>query len=64
MSKHRKTKKDKKKARRDTTEIALPIVEQAIGEELAGEPKLEEFEEQEPNTRNLAAVAPSKLGAP
>ena len=56
MGKHKK-----KKTRRDTAEIARSVVEQAIGEKLTGNPEPEE--EQEPDTRNPAAVALSKLGA-
>lgn len=58
MSKHKK----KKKTRRDTAEIARSVVEQAIGEPLTPR-KDEEPEPQEPDTRNPAAVALSKLGA-
>ena len=57
MGKHRK------KTRRDVAEIARGVVEQAIGEKLAGEPEPEEQEKQEVDTRNPAAVALSKLGA-
>ncbi len=60
MGKH---KKKRKKTRRDTAETALSIVEQAIGGKLAGEPRPEEQEEQEPDTRNPAAIALGKLGA-
>lgn len=58
MGKHKK-----KKTRRDTAEIARSIVEQAIGETLSGEPELEAVEDQEPDTRNPAAVALNRLGA-
>lgn len=60
MGKHKKT---KKKTRRDVTEIARSVVEQAIGEKLNGEPLAQPEEPQEPDTRNPAAVALSKLGA-
>jgi len=53
MGKHRK------KTRRDTAEIARSVVEQAIGEKLT--PR--DDEGSEPDTRNPAAVALSKLGA-
>ena len=59
MGKH---KKKPKKTRRDTAEIARSVVEQAIGEPLTPR-KDEEEEPQEPDTRNPAAVALSKLGA-
>lgn len=60
MGKHKK----KKKTRRDTAEIARSVVEQAIGETLSGKPEPEEKnEEQEPDTRNPAAVALNRLGA-
>lgn len=55
--------KQRKKTRRDVAEIALSVVEQAIGEKLAGKPKSEQIEEPKPDTRNPAAVALSKLGA-
>lgn len=55
--------KQKKKTRRDVAEIALSVVEKAIGEKLAGTPKPELIEEPKPDTRNPAAVALSKLGA-
>ncbi len=55
--------KQRKKTRRDVAEIALAVVEKAIGEKLAGKPKPEPIEETEPDTRNPAAVALSKLGA-
>ena len=60
MGKQRKT---KKKTRRDVVEIARSVVEQAIGEKLTGEPLDPPVESQEPDTRNPAAVALSKLGA-
>ena len=60
MGKHRKT---KKKTRLDVVEIARDVVEQAIGEKLTGEPLDPPEESQEPDTRNPAAVALSKLGA-
>lgn len=60
MSKHNKK---RKKTRLDTTEIARSVVEQAIGETLSGEPQPEEIEDQEPDTRNPAAVALNRLGA-
>ena len=60
MGKHPKT---KKKTRRDVVEIARSVVEQAIGEKLTGEPLDPHEESQEPDTRNPAAVALSKLGA-
>ncbi|MDO8630919.1 MAG: hypothetical protein Q7R41_10540 [Phycisphaerales bacterium] len=53
--------KQRKKTRRDVAEIALSVVERAIGEKLAGEPK--PVEPPVPDTRNPAAVALSKLGA-
>ena len=52
-----------KKTRRDVAEIALSVVEQAIGEKLAGKPQPEPVEEPKPDTRNPAAVVLSKLGA-
>ena len=55
--------KQRKKTRRDVAEIALSVVEKAIGEKLAGKAKLEPVEEPKPDTRNPAAVALSKLGA-
>lgn len=55
--------KQHKKTRRDVAEIALSVVEQAIGEKLAGTAKPEQVEESKPDTRNPAAVALSKLGA-
>lgn len=55
--------KQRKKTRRDVAEIALSVVEQAIGEKLAGKPKPKPIEEPKPDTRNPAAVALSKLGA-
>lgn len=58
-----KQRKAKKKTRRDVVEIARSVVEQAIGEKLAGEPLDPPEESQEPDTRNPAAVALSKLGA-
>jgi len=61
MGKHPKP---KKKTRRDVAEIALSIVEQATGEKLSGGPLPKPVEEPaEPDTRNPAAVALSKLGA-
>ena len=60
MSKQRKA---KKKTRRDVVEIARDVVENAIGEKLNGEPLDPPDEPQEPDTRNPAAVALSKLGA-
>lgn len=60
MGKHKKT---KKKTRRDTAEIARSVVEQAIGEQLNGEPLPEPEQSDEADTRNPAAVALSKLGA-
>ena len=56
MSKHRK------KTRRDVAEIARANLEQIIGEKLNGQP-LDKPEPAEPDTRNPAAVALSKLGA-
>ena len=53
--------KQRRKTRRDAAEIALSVVEKAIGEKLAGEPK--PVEPLESDTRNPAAVALSKLGA-
>jgi hypothetical protein len=53
--------KQKKKTCRDVAEIALSVVERAIGEKLAGKPT--PAEPSEPDTRNPAAVALSKLGA-
>jgi len=53
--------KQHKKTRRDVAEIALSVVEKAIGEKLAGKPK--PVEPAEPDARNQAAVALSKLGA-
>ena len=55
--------KQRKKTRLDVAEIALSVVEKAIGEKLAGKPKPEQVEEPKPDTRNPAAVALSKLGA-
>lgn len=60
MGKQRKT---KKKTRLDVIEIARSVVERAIGEKLTGEPLDPLEESQEPDTRNQAAVALSKLGA-
>ena len=60
MGKQRKT---KKKTRLDVVEIARSVVEQAIGEKLTGGPLDLPEESQEPDTRNPAAVALSKLGA-
>jgi len=53
--------KQRRKTRMDAAEIALSVVEKAIGDKLAGEPK--PVEPPEPDTRNPAAVALSKLGA-
>ncbi len=58
-----KQRKAKKKTRRDVVEIARDVVEQAIGEKLTGEPLDQAKEPEEPDTRNPAAVALSKLGA-
>ena len=58
-----KQRKAKKKTRRDVVEIARDVVEQAIGEKLTGEPLDPPEKSQEPDTRNPAAVALSKLGA-
>ncbi|MBI1826913.1 MAG: hypothetical protein HY287_15275 [Planctomycetes bacterium] len=55
--------KQRKKTRLDVAEIALAVVERAIGEKLAGKPKPEQIEVSKPDTRNPAAVALSKLGA-
>jgi len=52
----------KKKTRRDVAEIARANLEQIIGEKLTGEP-LDTPPDPEPDTRNQAAVALSKLGA-
>jgi hypothetical protein len=49
----------KKPKGRDFTQVALRVVEEAIGERLDGTP----LPEPEPDTRNAAAVALSKLGA-
>lgn len=54
--------KPKKKTRRDTAEIARSVVERAIGGPLTPHEN-EEPEPQEPDNRNPAAVALSKLGA-
>ena len=54
--------KQKKKTRRDVAEIARENLEQVIGEKLSGEP-LDPPEPEEPDMRNPAAVALSKLGA-
>lgn len=65
MSKHKKkpakkvAKKAPRKTRRDVAEIARENLEQIIGEKLNGDP----LPEPEPDTRNPAAVALSKLGA-
>lgn len=48
-----------KKRSGDFTQIARRVVEEAIGERLDGAP----LEPPEPDTRNPAAVALSKLGA-
>lgn len=55
--------KQRKKTRRDVAEIARSIVEQVIGEKLTGEPLDKPEEPTEPDTRNPAAVALSRLGA-
>jgi len=52
-----------KKRRRDVIEVARSIVEQATGEKLSGGPLEKPDEPTEPDTRNPAAVALSKLGA-
>jgi hypothetical protein len=49
----------KKTGDRDYVSVARRVVEQAIGEQLDGVP----LPEPEPDTRNQAAVALSKLGA-
>lgn len=54
--------KQRKKTRRDTAEIARENLEQIIGEKLTGEP-LDQPPPPEPDERNPAAVALSKLGA-
>ncbi len=56
-------KQRKKKTRLDFAEIARNVVEKAIGEKLSGEPLDKPEEPAEPDTRNPAAVALSKLGA-
>lgn len=48
-----------KKRSGDFTQVARRVVEEAIGEHLDGSP----LEPPEPDTRNPAAVALSKLGA-
>lgn len=53
------TRASKGDRRRDFTQIAKDVVEQAIGEHLDGTP----LEPEPPDTRNPAAVALSKLGA-
>lgn len=58
-----KQRKAKENTRLDVVEIARSVVEQAIGEKLTGEPLDPPEEPQEPDTRNPAAVALSKLGA-
>jgi hypothetical protein len=55
----RASKPRRKTADRDFTSVARRVVEQAIGERLDGSP----LPEPEPDTRNPAAVALSKLGA-
>jgi hypothetical protein len=55
--------KQRRKTRRDTAEIALSVVEKAIGEKLAGTAEPKPDEQLGPDTRNPAAVALSKLGA-
>jgi hypothetical protein len=55
----RASKPKPKTATRDFTSIARRVVEEAIGERLDGSP----LPEPEPDTRNPAAVALSKLGA-
>ena len=55
--------KQEKKTRRDVAEIALSVVEETIGEKLAGRPKPEPGDEPVSDTRNPAAMALSKLGA-
>ena len=55
--------KQRKKTRRDIAEMARSIVEQATGEKLSGGPIENPTEPAEPDTRNPAAVALSKLGA-
>lgn len=57
MGKHRK------KTRSDVAEVALSIVEKAIGGKLAGGEAPAPEPEPEPDNRNQAAVALSKLGA-
>lgn len=55
--------KQRRKTRLDFAEIARSVVEQAIGEKLNGQPLEKPAEPSEPDTRNPAAVALSKLGA-
>ena len=55
----RASKLKSKPADRDFTAVARRVVEQAIGERLDGSP----LPAEEPDTRNPAAVALSKLGA-
>ena len=55
----RASKKPKPQPSRDFTQVARRVVEQAIGEHIDGTP----LEPPEPDTRNPAAVALSKLGA-
>ena len=55
--------KQRKKTRLDFAEIARKVVEKAIGEKLNGELLDKTEEPTEPDTRNPAAVALSKLGA-
>ena len=53
--------KQRRKTRCDVAEIALSVAEKSVAEKLAGKPK--PAGQQEPDTRNPAAVALSKLGA-
>jgi hypothetical protein len=55
--------KPRKKTRCDVAEIALSVVEKAIGEKLAGKTEPMPDDPPELDTRNPAAVALSKLGA-
>lgn len=55
----RASKKPKPAAARDFMSVARRVVEEAIGERLDGSP----LPEPQPDTRNQAAVALSKLGA-
>lgn len=52
-----------KKTRRDVAEIARENLEKIIGEKLNGQPLDKAQEPTQPDTRNPAAVALSKLGA-